>query len=553
MITLTKEVVDTIHYYFPKKAESVLVSLDGYINDLDHAIFQSINASRHIMRYTLFDVSLSDLSRNTRRRVRYEGKMVDLHDWLLDYCPLFKVVSLGSKFKKTLSQITLTDKILYTDITMNDTTNPLAYTQYSENEFDFILTENSHSDIFKKLYPDLDLTNININDYDFTPVDLYSLRSYIKWIKTGAKYYSDNKKRKLLREANIVLQVSTYFNNNTQWGLLFPQRKKVSEFGRTYYRGISIQSVNKELRRAILGQSYYYDARSSAIAWKHKFAAEVKQLNPELTFEVTELYITDKNEFFELIMQDMKNQFDNSELNDGLYKSFKTAITAITFGARVTTGGVYFDAYGNIEYSAINKTIKNERIRDAFIHNELVIQFNKEQSALDKFIFEKYKSNPLVKQQKFLHSEKGILNKSKVVAYAYQQEETQYMNDIKFLISEFTNSQLLANIHDGIVVDIELSTLIHKEIEDTIKQKYNIPLFKLTLEYIKGFKPFTTDADIEEQKKLDIEYQEFKKQEEQNAKHKLLTQSFIFDNIENPNELEELAFANFLRDLELSE
>ena len=47
-----------------------------------------------------------------------------------------------------------------------------------------------------------------------------------------------------------------------------------SLFGRMYYEGTSVQNINKELRRAVLGNCFEYDIRSSVVAWKMGWAKQ---------------------------------------------------------------------------------------------------------------------------------------------------------------------------------------------------------------------------------------------------------------------------------------
>jgi hypothetical protein len=85
-------------------------------------------------------------------------------------------------------------------------------------------------------------------------------------------------------------------------GGFYLQRKKPSVFGRNYYAGISIQNVNKELRRAILCDCFEYDIMSSAIAWEMGYARSlVREYCPEedvdKVFSTTIIYLEDKTNF----------------------------------------------------------------------------------------------------------------------------------------------------------------------------------------------------------------------------------------------------------------
>ena len=62
--------------------------------------------------------------------------------------------------------------------------------------------------------------------------------------------------------ARTILAIASVMSGN------YLQRKKPSAFGRLYYEGVSVQNINKELRRAVLGNCWEYDIRSSVVAWK---------------------------------------------------------------------------------------------------------------------------------------------------------------------------------------------------------------------------------------------------------------------------------------------
>jgi hypothetical protein len=78
-------------------------------------------------------------------------------------------------------------------------------------------------------------------------VDLISLDNYIQTLPSVPSNGSDEQK--------LLQAVSIYKAASHNQGKL-PQKKKFSSFGITYYRNYSIQNVNKELRRALLGDAW---------------------------------------------------------------------------------------------------------------------------------------------------------------------------------------------------------------------------------------------------------------------------------------------------------
>ena len=126
--------------------------------------------------------------------------------------------------------------------------------------------------VFKHLYPDIDPTQpleTNSGVFDFAPVDIKSLKAFTAWLTDRADIVSNDKRAQSLIHAKTILAVACVT------GGIYPQRLKPSPFGRTYYEGVSVQNVHKELRRAMLGKCWEYDIRSSVVAWKMGFAKQL--------------------------------------------------------------------------------------------------------------------------------------------------------------------------------------------------------------------------------------------------------------------------------------
>ena len=142
--------------------------------------------------------------------------------------------------------------------------------------------------------------NLTLHDsseqYDALEVDEKSLCSYIQWLTEQATKISDSEKLKTLAQARSILGAAKAA------GGVYYQHKKPSVFGRMYYEGLSIQNVNKELRRAILGDCWEYDIRSSVIAWKMGFAKSClvsaqDSRSVREAFQATTGYLEDRADF----------------------------------------------------------------------------------------------------------------------------------------------------------------------------------------------------------------------------------------------------------------
>jgi hypothetical protein len=157
------------------------------------------------------------------------------------------------------------------------------------------------------------------------------------WLSTEAELITLQKKNQALRQARIILAIASVFNGH------YLQRKKPSEFGRLYYEGVSVQNIKKELRRAMLGDCWEYDIRSSVVAWKMGWSKQYVY-SPEQgedlrkVFSATLGFLEDKADFMATVRH---FTFDESSPvpKDLQPKLLKQAFTAISFGARVTTQG----------------------------------------------------------------------------------------------------------------------------------------------------------------------------------------------------------------------
>jgi hypothetical protein len=192
--------------------------------------------------------------------------------------------------------------------------------------------------------------------FDWVPVDVASLKAYVYWLETESHLIHGPKKDLALRQALTILGVAAVTKG------YYLQRKKPSAFGRMYYEGTSVQNVNKDLRRAMLGNCWEYDIRSSVVAWKMGYARSLlcdSGLDVDLRkhFPATLLYLEDKVDLMATIRYFTFG--DASPVPKDLQPALlKQAFTAICFGARQTANG-WLDASGNWTNPALVDILKN--------------------------------------------------------------------------------------------------------------------------------------------------------------------------------------------------
>jgi hypothetical protein len=257
-----------------------------------------------------------------------------------------------------------------------------------------------------------------------------------------------------------------------------------------YYEGVSVQNVNKELRRAMLGDCWEYDMRSSVIAWKMGFAkrylaerSESKDLRK--VFKTTLNYLEDKTDFMETVRYFVFDESSNSG-KEQQTKLLKQALTAISFGARPSKAG-WLGVDGLWKKTAIVDILRNLDERKRFLNDPGVQSFIREQNALDTFIFDVVKrETPDLLKLAYLQTRCNRISRSKVLAYLYQKAETKVMNIVRRVARE-SGRTVIANVHDAIFLKKNLGVDLKSEIEFQMHEQTKNPYWSLAPKELKGF------------------------------------------------------------------
>jgi len=331
--------------------------------------------------------------------------------------------------------------------------------------------------------------------FDLVPVDKESVKSYIIWLTTESQHIAREKKNQALRQARIILAIASVMDG------YYVQRKKPSPFGRMYYEGTSVQNINKELRRAVLGTCWEYDIRSSVVAWKMGWAkqyidARGQGENLRKVFGATLNFLEDKADFMGTVRYFTFG--DSSPVPRDLQpKLLKQAFTAISFGARQNTTGWQNEA-GGWTNPALVDIIKNSADRERFLADPTVQAFIKEQGILDAHLYElvKVERRDLLSKP-FLQTASGRPSKPKILAYLYQHDETEVM-DIVCAVAAKHDREPIARVHDAIFFQRKLSLDLRHEIEMTMQDSTHNPYWRLTPKQLERYEPRYLDQQLEE-------------------------------------------------------
>lgn len=473
--------------------------LDKYLTALENCI---INALQHGQTnqqrlFKLFSIPTSTLLHSGGR---IGPNKVWLHSWLSDNgLNLIETVNKGSNVNGKYSECKLTSLVTLENTLPIPSADEMGGMTDAEIDIALAGPQDAGMDIVNRMYPDI-LTFSTPEEitaaYDLAEVDVISLQSYIVWVTTEATKYTAAKKEAALRQAKMILAVAQDMEG------FFPQRMKPSAFGRTYYEGISVQSVNKDLRRAMLGECWMYDIRSSVIAWKMGFAdvylASMGATGSlRTTFSATLCYLEDKRDFIATVKHYTFKDDSNSN-SDFQKKLIKQALQAISFGARKSTHG-WIDGSGQFHNPAMVDILRNATERERFFNCPTIRAFIHEQKLLDTFIFESVKqTHPNVLDLPYLKAASGRVSKTKVLAYLYQHNETDVMAIVKNLLSD-SGHKILASIHDAVIVRNRLGAERKHEIEFQMQEQSGNPYWRLASEKLIAFQPRLKDVQKEEQ------------------------------------------------------
>ena len=506
------QVLAALKAAFPTPPNSAARALDKYCRALEGLIFTSLGRGRSSaeLKLDLYSISLERLA-NAGGRIG--PKKIRLHQWLRENgMGLVRPVTTGSNLTGQVSQVKLTELALMTNqLEVNtDAMRP----EFSEREIAAYLTgdEESNAALCAQLYPDAEtLTSVEQirESFDFLPVDTRSLTNYIEWLSTEATLITADRKATAIHQARLVLGVATHYDG---WYL---QRKKPSEFGRMYYEGVSVQNVNRELRRAILGDCWEYDIRSSVITWKMGFAQAfltgqgvVERDAVRRTFLSTLCYIEDRDDFMVTVRRSVFIDPEETTTAEFQTKLIKQAITAISFGARATSTG-WPNGSGGITNSALVDILRNPDQRRRFLADPCVRGFIREQNCLDDFIFALVKTRyPELLERESLQTPSGRPSKSRVLAFLYQHAETEVM-DIVTQAAAKHGRQPIARVHDAIFFRKRLGLDLKLEIEDEMRDQTGNPYWRLSSKGLEGYRSLNRDQIREEREhRARIAYEE---------------------------------------------
>jgi hypothetical protein len=189
---------------------------------------------------------------------------------------------------------------------------------------------------------------------------------------------------------------------------------------------------------------------------------------------------------------------DSNVRRDKQLDLLKQAFTALSFGARLTTKG-WQDTGGTWQNPALVSILKNPEERARFVKDPSVLAFIQEQNKLDDWLIEEVKKDrPELLRNPNLQTLSGRPSKAKIVAYLYQNNETHAMDVVRKAV-EASGREVLANIHDAVVINKRLGAELKAEIEILLQEKTGNPYWRLGATQYERFNSTPKEVLDEEQ------------------------------------------------------
>lgn len=462
-------------------------ALKKYVTTLEELITRSVVNGRtpEQSKLNLYSLSLHTLSNKGGQIGRDK---IRLHKWLeQNKLPLVVAVERGNNLTHKVSQVKLSPLVTITfgNIAQFGSTNSATAQLLSGSD-----SSQTGRSLIDRTYPEAATLNSLaelFEIFDPTPINTKSLQAYIDWLKTKPKHLTEDKRLTDLTQAAHILNIAT------ELGGIYLQRRKPSAFGRTYYEGISAQSVRKQLRQAMYGGCWEYDIRSAVISWKVGMGSDLARTldpsaRPDALFKNSIYFIDDKPAIVKEICLLTFRKDDN--VNEDLQKRIvKQAITAISFGAREQRSGWLKN--GSWHNPALVDIIKNPIHRRRFLTCAPIRGFIQEQKVLDELIYAcALKEMPTLLDSPRLRTESGRISKPLVIAFLYQHFETKAM-DVAKEIATSKGLKVVASIHDAVILDQRLGAELKATIELEMRERTGIPYWHLEG---KELKPYLSDS-----------------------------------------------------------
>ena len=473
-------VLEALKIAVPTPKGTAETHLENYVRNLEKELNLSVARGRTVeaWRFNCYDIPLTNIQENGGHQIWALNKW-RLHRWLrvnkLSLIEDQPQIREANNLTKKIGLIKFTNLVKLIDqdsLSVLRAMTAINLTQHlNQPTVEDINVYQEQIDEVKVLPK-----SVQKQDYDFAVIDVVSVQNYIRKIVKAELDLTALQEETNVRHAMCILRIAQLNNG------VLPQKKKHSEFGRTYYEGHSVQSVHKTLREAMLGNSFEYDIKSSVISWKMAFANEYLNslkipTNFDDEFYGIQYYLDFKSNFYEDVLSQTFNH-DSAWSLKKKTKKLKQAMTAFSFGAKLVEAK-WKDQNGVTQETSVMKILNYADERERFMRCSAVTRFKLEQEKLDAYIAKSFKERyPFLEDLKKLKTLNGYNSRSKLISWLYQHAETEMMNIVRKQLQKLGKT-VLAKVHDAIVVRQQLTASELLTIEQIVRTSTNVQYFSL--------------------------------------------------------------------------
>lgn len=401
-------------------------------------------------------VSTQDLLHDCKD-FKYQGKRYWVWNAFKEIYPFMVVVTPGSNLRATENHFERNTKVRIV----------------SERLLDMMLHERSPETIFNHFFPDDVITSVSPDQLERVEIDLDNLQRFIDCTEFELERVPDDatalreKLRRNHTQATLILKIGQH--TFAEHGLAYlPMIPAKSEFGRTYYKGMNIQNVSKQVRSAIIGRHYQYDMNAAVFAIKLYLYGIVQGGDNNLVgtklATYTRQYLAEKD----LIRTRLaKECFEGINISwDAKLKAIKNALTAIGFGARTNSNHVW-QVDGVMKGGALSQILISPTVRNHFLQDKWVKEFIAEQQVMEDDILASAEASEdyeaMCAKIKAANGVNGRVTRGGKLAMLYQTWETDVMDEAILVLARYGISPI-ARIHDAFIVRDKLSPRIMDDI-----------------------------------------------------------------------------------------
>lgn len=307
---------------------------------------------------------------------------------------------------------------------------------------------------------------------DAIHIDMDNLRRFVDCTTIELERCSDDQPKlraKLLSnlwQAQVVLKVGMATEERFGGSAILPMVAKRSPFGRTYYKGLNIQNVSKEVRSAIIGHHFQYDMNAAVFATKlylYGMALGGDNNVTGMTATYTRQYLADKTKIRKRLAREC---FEGISIPEATaLKAIKNGLTSIGFGAKMT-GRMWMGKNG-MEGTALTDIIVSPIARERFINDTWVQNFAVEQIAIEDEVLAFAQGqdgyDEMCATVREANGINGRVTRAGLLAFMYQHWETQIM-DVAIDAMEQYGITPVARIHDAFIVRQKLADKVLDDI-----------------------------------------------------------------------------------------